>query len=420
MSKEVIYTGDFVPAKSIIGLLDGSEMFCIANPYFFVEGVRKPDLKQYLEPCSTSKFGVMLKTADIYVRLTPTRPFTNRFSIGWTKGKGIKKDYFFMKLYEINSIPEKFKHKLIITPKSTFTEDDAKLCTFDYQNTVVMDVLLIAKILNIDLSTYKDLKDNTKFFAKFCVDINAAVNKLLGKGNKLQPDEEVKVDKFYIDTFTNPPTFLSKDKKLIPIRELGKPKSIIKTLWDSFYDVYSSMDLESKLATFKAIIKANSFALPTFRFIDVVNKSSSVHERRFDSRLSIIQKLDQDNKNYNANIKDFLITQRCLGPKKFEQITQHNFATLWGSTEEQPDLTKGCTQTGCIFIIPQLEFKYYTQGNPTVEWRVEQLACKRAMNGGNAGGAFDDAAAFVDDEDEAPAAGGGEATQFNEGDEIPI
>lgn len=417
MSKEVIYVGDIIPSKSIIGTLDGSEMFCVATPYFDVPGVRKPDPKKFLEQRSASKYGVMLAPAEIYVRSMPSRPFTSRFSIGWTKARGVKKSYFFMKLYEVNTIPDKFKHKLIITPEGQYTDDDAKLCIFDYQMAMIMDILFVSKIVGIDLSTYKDLKDNSKFFAKFCADILTALNKLLDKSSQIGK-EDFKLPKSYIDSFVNTPTFMSRDKKYFPIEQLGKPKSEIKSLWSIFYDLYSSNDLESKFTTWKSVIKSNATAIPSFRFIDIINKQSQAHEKRFDARLSIIQKLDPDNKNFNANIKDFLITQRCLGPKKFEPITQHNFATLWGSTEENPALTKGVVQTGCVFLIPQLEFKYYNSGNPTLEWRVEQLAVKKTSGGGGANG-YDDAAAFVDDDDN-DNGGGDAAAQFNDDAEIPI
>lgn len=420
MSKEVVYAGDIVPSKSIIGTLDGSEMFCIATPYFQVDGIKKVDLKSFLEiqKKGDSKFGVMLNQVDLYVKTMQSRPFTNRFSIGWTKGRGIKKGYYFMKLYETDTIRDKFKHKLVVAPDGAADENDPKLCTFDYQMTMIMDILLLSKILSINLSTYKDLKDNSKFFDKFEVDVNASINKLLGKGQQLSKEEEFKVAKAYAESFVNTPTFMSRDKKYFAIAQLGKPKTVIETIWSKFYDIFSSTDLESKLNSWKQVIAANSNAIPAFRFIDIVNKTTQAHERRFDGRLTVIQQMSESDKGYNSRIPDFLLTQRCLGPKKFEYMTPNNLPTLWGSTNENPKLTTGASQSGCIFMIPQLEFKYYKSGNPTIEWRAEQLAIKKTSAGSGSAG-YDDAAAFVDDEDEEQG-GGEQAAQFNDADEIPI
>lgn len=398
MSKEIVYTGDIIVAQSIIGLLDGSEMFCIQNPYFNVPGIQKIELASFLTVASTTKYGTILKTPHIYVKLVASRPFTNRFSIGWTARRGQKKDYYIHRLYEVEAISTKYNHKLIFSPSGEMDENDKKLCVMDTQFTMAMDVLLIAKILNIDLSTYKDLKDNTKFFAKFCFDINKALNDLLGS-SKLSPEDEIKISKDYINGFTTPLLYMSKDKRYFAIKDAGKPKSRIDTIWNKFYETISSNGIDSMLSKWKCVINDNSSAVPSIRLVDYLKPNATERTKLFDGRIAVYQKLDSSNKNFNPKIKDFLYAQRCLGPKKFEYITEHNFATIWGATEDDPGMTKGCVQSGCIFMCPQLDFKYYKAGTPGTQWRVEQFATKIALGGGNGGADNEDVGAFMSSDD---------------------
>lgn len=428
MSKEIIYCGDIINATNIIDLLDGSSMFLVASPYFKISGVKPIELKSFLEPCYDSKYGVILSAAPLYIKTMSTRPFTSKFTIGWTKGRNIKKEYYVMKPYETDNICDNVRVKLITTPRGEYTEDDAKLCTLDYQLSMVMDILFIAKILDINLATYADLKDNSKFFARFIADMIKSINRLLPEDQHISADD-LKLKKSYADSFVTPPTYMSRDKKYFPIEQLGKPKSNIESIWNLFYEAYSGCDLAHNFPKWKSIISENATAMPAFRFIDLVNKSTNAHEKRFDGRITLIMKLTEADKGYNPKIKDFLITQQCNAQtKKFDVLTPQTLPQVWGSSAADPKLTKGCGQIGCIFLVPQLEFKYFKQGRPTIEWRVEQLAIKKmspSMSGGN-----NDAMGFITGDDDGEGGDGdgeggdGEQTmanQYNDGaSELPI
>lgn len=415
MPREVVYSSDIQNAQSILDILNGSAMFHIANPWFKVDGVKPVDLNSFLKPVSESKYGVILSSAQIYVKVMPTRPFTSQFTIAWTKARGVKKDYYVMKPYEIDTVGNNVRQKIIISPRGEFTEDDAKLVQFDNQMAMMMDIIFIAKILDINLSTYSDLRDNTKFFGKFIADITNAFNKVLDSDSQLAKDD-IKLKKAYVDSFINPPTYMSKDKKHIPVEQLGKPKTQIESIWKLFYDIYSNCDLESKFPKWKGIISENSTAMPSIRFVDVVNKTTSAHEKRFDTRITLMLKLNEGDQGFNPKIKDFMLTQRLNQQKKFEYLTTQNIHSLWGGTLEDPKASKGCTQTGCIFLIPQLNFQFFKTGRPTIEWRVEQIAVNKAVSALTGG--YDDAMAFMDDQvvDECVS----NENQFNETNEIPF
>ena len=150
--KEVIYAGDITPAKSLIGLLDGTEMFCVENPWFVVPGMRPIDKKTYMElKPSKASFGVMLSPVYLLVRTMDRKPFNSKFVIGYTNARGERKNYFVMKEYDISKIRENVRHKLIVSPGADKQISDENLIKLDQQLCMVMDVLLIAKIMDMDM-----------------------------------------------------------------------------------------------------------------------------------------------------------------------------------------------------------------------------------------------------------------------------
>lgn len=422
MSKEVIYAGDIVNAKSIVGLLDGTEMFCIPSPYYTVEGIKRPDLSTYLTIQSKSKFGAYMSMIYVHARLVPTRPFTSRFVIPWSKARGEKKSYYILKLYDTNTINQKFKHKLIITPNPIEKEDD-KLAILDYQLCMLMDVLLLSKILNINIGSknYQKQYDNTKFFTQFVKDMTTAINKLISDPESKVTVEQLMPTQEYIDTFNDPPIFMTRDKNVFPIAQLGKPKSKISSVWDKFYDLYSNTDLSYKLEAWKSIISAFTCAKPTIRYKDIIKKGTNEHIKRFDSKITFCQQLSENDPGYNPKIKSTIVTQRCIAKKTYESITPSNFPTIWGSSASDPNETKSTRQSGCIFLVPALEFKFYKQTNPTIEWRAEQVVLNQDVGKNIA--TYDDADAFIDEMD-----GDEKITDENEGvhqfhendDDIPL
>lgn len=415
MPKEVIYASDIQPFTSIAEALNGTSQFCIATPDIRVDGIPTPDSKDYLKIIAQSANGAMVTSPDIYVRPLPTRPYTKSFVIAWTSARGAKKSYYIMKLFNTAGITDKGKHKLIILPSNdggSYGEDDLRLMTFDSQVCMIMNILFISKILKINLSGYRDLTDNNKFFAKFCVDVINAVSKL---ADTQVGAEDFKLSKDYIASFTTPGIYRVIDKKTVLVKELGKPKSAIKSIWDIFYDLYQNLDLESRLPQWAPVIKANSGALPSFRWLDTLDKRTNSRVKKYDSRIEVQLKLMEGDKGYNPKIKEYFITKYAYEAKKSpDLITATLMPKLWGSDVSDPNRTRGARQRGCIFLTVQAEYKFYSTGNPTVAWHADQLAISEDKSGGAQ--EYDDAMAFFSDDGEA----GGEH-QFNDADgENPI
>lgn len=411
---DIVYSADIALSDSVLSYLDGTAMFCIATPYFTVPGVNKPDQKKYLEFKTQNQYGSMLESPTLWVKPSSSRPFTDKFMIAWARGRSTKKAYYIHKLYEPELLLNKFKHQLLVAPDGDAGDEDNNLLKLDNQLCMVMDVLLIAKLFRIDLSTYSDLKDNTKFYVKFCTDIMNTINSHVDADSKITKDD-FKISKDYINMFMDLPVYLNRDRKVLPLKELGKPKSLIPTLWSKIYDICTSLDLGNKFGQWSAVIKANAGAVPLIKHIDRLNKATNTHDKLFSAKIEFYHVLKETDKGFNPRVKPGFCTQRMIAPGKFEPIKPAQLCDLWGSTVDNPKATNGSTNSGCIFLKPQIDFKFYGQGNPAVNWKAEQIVLKRSLSGGSTTENAD-AAAFFEAEE---AADEGDVQQFNDGDNIP-
>lgn len=413
MSKEIVYAGDIENAKSIIGLLDGSEMFCVENPYFKVGGMRAIDKKTFLaikQPTST--YGTMLNPVYLMVKTMRNKPFNSRFAIGYISSKGVGKNYYVMRPYETNKLTESVRQKLIVVPSGEPSKEDTNLAVLDYQLCMVMEVLLISVIMNVDLSKYAGVHDNNVFYKRFCMEVT---NKM--KSNVDLNDQVLEVDDRYINSFNKPPYYASREKKHVPISELGKIKSTINSLFAKFYDLYLDADYHIHVGKWRDVVTANAVSVPSIRLIDYCKRGSTEHSARFDGRLTFCIQLSQTDKGFNPNFKDFLVTQRALGGGKYQPLTPTTLASLWGGSLSDPNTSKGATQSGCLFIVPQLSFKFYNQGNPTVDWRVEKVAVKR--NAMQLGVNYNDGDEFAGDDEQDENSNGDDQYMEGAGPVIP-
>lgn len=380
MSKEIIYTADIELSPSIIGLLNGTQMFYIENPHFRVEGVQPIDRKTYLaiKPGKQQQYGFMLNPVYLWVKTKKNKPYNDKFSIGYASTAGKPRDYYVMKPYEVSNIRDNVRQKLMVYPRSDPTPDDIKLLTLDYQLTMAMEVLLLASMLDINLARYGTLTDNKAFYTEFCNEINS----ILSKHCDMSEQEPFMVSDKYIASFLDPPIYATKSGKSIPLTELGKPKTELKSPMVLFHKIFEDEQLSS-VQRFKPIacmVRENSYTLPSIRYIDYCKKGTSDHIKRFDSRLSFFIQLEPNDKGFNPNFKDFMLTIRPVSKGKYEALTPHDLSQLWGGGLSDQESEKGATQQGVIFIVPSLSFKFYKQGNPGVEWRVEKISCRRVLN----------------------------------------
>ena len=383
MSKQFIYATDIKLPKSPIGLLDGSEQFCFENPYFNVAGMSKPDKKSFLEVKGTnSKFGVMLN--QIYILFKgANNVFTKYYAIGYTEtvntGTRIDKrpkEYFIMRPFDVTDLSKTNKYKLIVSPaKGEVLKEDTILLKLDYQFSMVMDVLCISKILDIDLSKYSGM-NNEKFYRSYIGDINTILKE---KGAK----KLMEFDETLVASFDDPPIFGKSTRgDTIPIYDLeNSTEPAFDTLFMSFYDTVSQ--IKSKLKGWEKVLqRANCAAFPSIRYMNFEKKGSddeTEHVKRFDSRLTFIIQLSTSDLGYNSKFPECLVTRQQVNRTKIDKMTKTTLPKFWGGAMSDDDKTRGATQKGCLYIVPQPIYRYYEKGCPTVDWRVEKVATQRVQ-----------------------------------------
>lgn len=385
MSKQFIYATDIKLPKSLIGLLDGSEQFCFENPYFNVAGMSKPDKKSFLEvKGANSKFGVMLN--QIYILFKGANGvFTKYYAIGYTETVNVgtrinkkPKEYFIMRPFDVTDLSQTNKYKLIVSPaKGEVLTEDTILLKLDYQFSMVMDVLCISKILDIDLSKYSGM-NNEKFYKAYINDINAI---LKDKGSKKQ----MEYDEILVASFDDPPIFgKSARNETIPIYDLeNSTEPAFNTLFMNFYDAV--IPIKSKLRGWEKVLqRANCAAFPSIKYMSFEKKGSEdeevKHVKRFDSRLTFIIQLSPSDKGYNSKFPEGLVTRQQVNRTKIDKMTKTTLPRLWGGAMSDDDKTRGATQKGCLYIVPQPIYRYYEKGTPTIDWRVEKVATQRVQS----------------------------------------
>lgn len=393
MNKQFIYANNIVLPKSVIGLLDGSEQFCFENPYFQVPGTKPVDKKLFLEPRqskrpkSGSEYGIMLNSPYIYVKSnSSSNVFTTNYAIGYTEIRGstkIKKEYFIMKPYQTPNLAETSKVKLMVRPRKSSTGEtlieDKVLIQLDYQFSMVMDVLIIAKILDIDLAEFKG-QDNDNFYPNFVQRINDFLkSKSVNLPNKVINTED---DEFaaFVASFEKAPIILKDKKDILPITITEGGKDIqepFKQLFAMFMNAISGQ--RAILSKWKHFTIPDVYAgtIPSFRYAaywNDKNPQDPKYESLIDIRLVFNYQLEPGDKGYNEKIPDFVITRQQVNKREQRKLTKYTVPTLWGGslTDGNESTRKGMGQSGCLYIIPQASFKYYKQAGPTIEWRVEK------------------------------------------------
>ena len=171
MSKLVIYASEIKPIKSILGLFDGSEDFCVVNPWFQINGMNSTDDKKFAE---IRKIVPGIYVAGIYIGakhgnnpINNQSNFTSQFVIGYTTDKYHRKTFYIPKPYSTDNVTKKYKSKLQITSKHPDI-CDSNLCQLDYALCCAMDIIIICKILKLSLKKYAGKHDNTEFYNDFC------------------------------------------------------------------------------------------------------------------------------------------------------------------------------------------------------------------------------------------------------------
>ena len=406
-TKQTVYASELKPFTSVIGLFDGSEEFAIDNPFFQLPGCKQCDPKAWLNAIPDSKGGLFLNGPRL-LKKNANKVFSAIFVIGWTsvvQNQKLKKEYRIHAPVAQETL--KRKQKLMVSPGSMeIGEDDAKLILFEWQLTLAMDVMVVAKVLNINLNKYKGMS-NEQFYHAYISDINTELKKLKAQ-TMIEYDEEL------VKSWTQPPiASKSKRKDDIFIYDITNPQDpAIEPLMSSFYESITS--IRGKVPTFepkgieRVWSRPNCFAIPSFKYKTYMNKQDpdAGLQQVFDGRLTFISLVPKTDKEYNPKFPENLCTIKQVSRTQKVKLTKEILPELWGATtyNPNPERHESAKHAGCIFLSPSLNFSFHEKGSPGLDWRVDTYALSRVVT--SEAEEVGDAGDFMDESEQTSTSGG--------------
>jgi len=383
-STEIKLASELNTGKSILGILDGSESYTILNKYFTSKcGLYNPPKDDFNQYIARSAEGFRLKGPRIAFKNETTKTFNPWVIVAW-RGNS-PKTYYIMNPGEerYKDITKNTHFKLIVNPndkENPFNIEEEKLIHFDYQVLFVMECLIMAHGFGIDLAKYDGLYDNTAFLTKFRDEIYNIICKQCG----FDGSETIELEDKYVESFNNPPLYkILKNKSIIPISssDLKTVRPLFNSLFENVRSFYQNHTPDFEFPdNFDKIFDAkNSNMMPNFRKIVLQDKKDkNLFNIRFDCRMDFTIKIPEGSPGHNPRIKDFWVTKKQVSSTKIELLSLQSMAELWGSSDvAKPPSFRGATHTGCIFIVPSIELKYYSTGHPTINWSVNKVALKK-------------------------------------------
>lgn len=394
-AKLVIYASELKPLNSVISVIDGSDEFAFSTPFYPIPGVQPANKKAFLQPILDNNGGLFLKSPMIYAR-TPAKTYTPKFSIGWTAPK-TPKEYRIIAPFGAGTLKQ--RQKLMVKPLGgTDAPEDYNLALLAWQLSMVQEVLLVARILELDLGKYKALTTNAKFYPAFVADANAV---LQSKGCK----KSLSVEKEYIESWNKCP-ILSKNERNedIWIYDIAEPETeAFDTLFNSFYETVLSTKTKPNAKQFDLVWKYKTNApSPSIRFKLFAKTPEEGQEpqpptKMYDTRITFISVFEPKDPGF-AKAPDWTITNQQLTKAKVAKLTKQGLISLWGGVWPPPskDAHDSATYSGCIFLRLSSIYGFHEKGNPTVEFQADTIALNRTVKTSDDG--IDDANDFMLDE----------------------
>lgn len=399
MSKQTIYASELKPFVSIISAINGSSDFVVENPWFPIPGAKPCEFKSWMNAIPDSKGGLFINAPKLYHK-TPTNGFSLSYVIGWTQvvqNQKLKKEYRIHAPASQNTL--KRKQKLMCsTGSQELAADDNAMLLFSWQLSIVQDVLLISKSLNIDLKPF-DKMDNAAFFSAFSESINS-------KLKSIDSETSFEIDPEFINSWMNVP-ILSKGKRkedifIYDITKRTTPAFI--PLMQSFFESITSIESGVKFDSpniEKVFDHPNCFSIPSIRLICYIPKQGDkAPKQTLDTRLLFISKVEKGDPEFNEKFPEFICVKRQVSKTKKITLTKNDLPQLWGNTvfNPKPEKHESAKWSGCIFLQPQLAYSFHEKGAPTMDWRVDTMALTRVLNVQNE--EVEDAGDFMGDDEE--------------------
>ena len=386
MAKLVLYAGELKACDSILGIFDGSEQFAIATPWFNIPGAKPVDAKKFLElktikDGNGNAMGAVLTSPTLLAR-RGNNPFTTNFVVGYTEAAHQSKSYWIRKPFNTPKPTDK-RAKVDITP-ATRTAADDNLVTIDYQLCVAMDVLLVSNIVGIELKRFEGLHDDKAFFITLCEAITAE----LSKKHKSIGSKALTMSEEFFNTLKRPPVYAANEigLKVACANPEDVDGSRIKGFYETFMDFIKAAKITAKFGEFNGVLKNNGYAVPDFRMFGYQKKDTGESATAFQGKMLVNVFQPNDEKN-------FYITNRVVSKGKTKKCEASDLFDLWNASIEKPEANKHAKQDGCIFLVPRINYGFYKQGNPSIQWRADKIALAKSVI--DSAGDYEDGDDFV-------------------------
>jgi hypothetical protein len=315
----------------------------------------------------------------VYLVSNEGKTFNCFFVIAWTN-KSNNKNFFIGCPYDqiLNNISNSINAKINFSTSKTdavLNEEDMKMCLIDYQLCMATEILLVARLFDIDLKALRST-DNGQF-------LNNLSKAILTKISKEQYNAKVKQEKFtlemdphYIESFDHPPVYKKIQENWTPIDpdnlDSDEPYflSLLQKTKKLMREVQSRYPLPKHFTNAFSTLN-NILMIPTFKVVAVMNKENSEMHTRFESKLLIWH-----------GEKSTRPTKIQTGPKTLINCTTSELVKLWGGTDSNTKFKKSCMHTGIVFINPPiLETKYFKTGQPNSVFSVDKISTKKVDTG---------------------------------------
>lgn len=388
MSKTVVYPENISLPTSIIDMFNGTGTFIISNRFFPKESGYDETFHDLRVIKPSDKGGFRLGTPSVSWRNQDTKTFDRFFVVAWCDAKCQAKQYFITKPDPKYFSEDSFARqnvKVSITPNSKderTRKAEEVLCALDHQLVIGMQVLLIANLFDIDFSKFS--KDNSEFFEQLSEGI------VKNADEKALKTKEIAFDPAFIDSFTNPPYYGKVNKITMTI---NKPHDDDEELEQSFKSAIDTVRESVQMSVLKKKAKNELWRtltdrkdVPVPQFTHTIYKNKDEHYTEICSpRLKFVVSFNPK----TDKIKRITGVQRAT---RVMPMTHTDLINAWGGNAVS---NKGSHCEGVIFIVPELSYQYFAQGQPCTLWRVDRMSTRKTQS---TRAEYDDGAEYFDND----------------------
>lgn len=360
----LVYPGEIATEKSIVNLINGNGSFWVENPYFAKNVNKSVDPKKWLDEYVTNarvndkaSEKYIISAPRIYIKNTKTGDFTTNFFIRWTSGG--KKNYTIWGPFN-NKVNTYSSTKLQVTPMIK-DDSDAKLLVLHHQLSMVLEVLIVSKIFDIDLSGYSDMTDNQDFYDALIGEINEKLKPIIDGKKKGSDDDLFTIDEDMVNDFNTPPVWTVDPDDDIKVPCDGELVIRYHTLLQELCGYIKSRLGSSRVSVtyspymiYNKILKSKVFkqfhVIPNYSAVAKMDKVSGQVKPAFESNRCEFRCQNEFHKNGTK-----LKTSRT----NTTVLTNDNISMLWGGDRGK------MLFSGCLYLTLSYDTRLYPTGKGT-------------------------------------------------------